>query len=70
MSRREASTTVQIGANRDVDPSREGEHIHYLSGEVTIDISGAESDGGDVWMLMREIETAVTNTVDEYGATE
>lgn len=70
MSRREASATVRIGASRDADPDSAPDYIHHLSGEVSIEVSGADSDGDDVWELTRAIEDAVAETVDDYEAGE
>lgn len=68
MTRREASATVRVGSSKDANPDSAPEYIHHLSGEVSIEVSGADADGDDVWQLTREIEDAVAEAVENYEA--
>jgi hypothetical protein len=45
-----------------------GDPSEHISGQVTIELSGAESDLDDTVELLEVIESAVVDAVEEFGS--
>lgn len=63
--RRDVSLTISVG---DSQRSVPGE-MNFISGEVTVELSGAAEEGADTLELSEAIEQAVHDAVEDFEAT-
>lgn len=70
MTRRTIESEITIGSYGDVEIDGVPDHIHHLSGTVTIEVGGAvPNDGADATRLAAALTDAVTETIEDFEAT-
>ncbi|WP_251327946.1 hypothetical protein [Haloplanus pelagicus] len=64
--RRRVTSSITFGGASSNYVSTPGDDVNHLSGEVSIEVSGASSDYPHPTRLQREIEAAVADVLDDY----
>jgi hypothetical protein len=65
--RRTVTSPITFGGYSSNHVSTPGEDVNHLSGEVTIEVSGASTDYPHPTRLQREIEAAISDVLDDYA---
>lgn len=65
--RRHVTSSINFGGASSNHVSTPGEDVNHLSGEVSIEVSGASTDYPHPTRLQREIEAAVSDVLDDYA---
>lgn len=60
------TTSVGLGTRGQLEPEIDDEHFHHISGDVEIEVSGADVDRPHTYALVEALEDAVIDTVDGF----
>jgi len=66
-SRRTVTSSINFGGASSNHVATPGDDVNHLSGEVSIEVSGASTDYPHPTRLQREIEAAVSDVLDDYA---
>jgi len=65
--RRRVTSSINFGCASNNYVATPGDDVNHLSGEVSIEVSGASTDYPHPTRLQREIEAAVSDVLDDYA---